>query len=153
MKTQVFLPYTLNQLMLLPPRLEELIPEGHLVRVINEMIEVLDKEPLKRKYNGGGTSAYHPKLLLKVIIYAYTQRLFSMRRIAKWLRDNVNNVWLSGKTQPDHRTINRFRGEIMKEMVEKVFYGIVEQLLAMGYIDFEKYIVDGTKIENANRYS
>jgi transposase len=54
MKTQVFKPYTQNQPMLLPPRLEELIPEGHLVRVVNEMIEGLDIEPLKRQYKGGG---------------------------------------------------------------------------------------------------
>jgi len=154
MKTQVFKSYTQNQPMLLPPRLEELIPEGHLVRVVNEMIEGLDIGPLKRQYKGGGTSAYHPKMLLKVIIYAYTQRTFSSRRIAKELRENVNYMWMSGMTQPDHRTINRFRGEIMKETVEEVFYGIVEQLLDMGYIDLEKYFVDGTKMEaNANRYS
>ena len=84
--------------MLLPPRLEELIPEGHLIRVVNEMIEGLDIEPLKRQYKGGGTSAYHPKMVLKVIIYAYTQRIFSSRRIAKELRENVNYMWLSGMT-------------------------------------------------------
>ena len=140
--------------MLLPPRLEELIPEGHLVRVVNEMIEQLDMEPLKRQYKGGGTSAYHPKMLLKVIVYAYTQRAFSSRRIAKELRENVNYMWLSGMSQPDHRTINRFRGEVMKEVIEEVFYGIVEQLLDKGYIDLEKYFLDGTKMEaNANRYS
>ena len=118
------------------------------------MIEQLDIEPLKRQYKGGGTSAYHPKMVLKVIIYAYTQGVFSSRRIAKELRENVNYMWLSGMSQPDHRTINRFRGEVMKEVVEEVFYGIVEQLLDLGYIDLEKYFVDGTKVEaNANRYS
>jgi len=154
MKKQVFKPYTQNQAMLLPPRLEELIPEGHLVRVVNEMIDAIDIDPLERQYKGGGTSAYHPRMLLKVIIYAYTQRVFSSRRIAKELRENVNYMWLSGMTQPDHRTINRFRGEIMKKVVEEVFYGIVEQLLDMGYVDLERYFVDGTKLEaNANRYS
>lgn len=154
MKEQVFKPYKQNQLMLMPPSLEEMIPEGHLVRVVNEMIDQLDIEPLKRQYKGGGTSAYHPKMLLKVIIYAYSQRVFSSRRIAKELRENINYMWLSGMSQPDHRTINRFRGEVMKEAVEEVFYGIVEQLLDLGYIDLEKYFVDGTKVEaNANRYS
>ena len=140
--------------MLLPPSLEELIPEGHLVRVVDKMIEELDIEPLIRQYKGGGTSAYHPKMLLKVIVYGYTQRAFSSRRIAKELRENVNYMWLSGMSRPDHRTINRFRGEILKEVVEEVFYGVVEQLLDMGYIDLEKYFVDGTKVEaSANRYS
>ena len=154
MKKQVFKPYQQDQPMLLPPDLEELIPEGHLVRVVNMMIDQLDIEPLKRQYKGGGTSAYHPKMLLKVIIYAYTQRVFSSRRIAKELRENINYMWLSGMSQPDHRTINRFRGEVMRKAVEEVFYGVVEQLLDQGYIELEKYFVDGTKVEaNANRYS
>jgi len=154
MKRQIFKPYTQAQAMLLPPNLEDLIPEGHLVRVVNEMIEELDLEPLIRQYKGGGTSAYHPRMLLKVMIYAYTQRTFSSRQIAKALRENINYLWLSGMNQPDHRTINRFRGEVMREVVEEVFYGIIEQLLDRGYIDLERYFVDGTKIEaNANKYS
>lgn len=140
--------------MLLPPNLEDMIPEGHLVRVVDEMIERLDIEPLKRQYKGGGTSAYHPRMLLKVLVYAYTQQTFSSRKIAKALRENIHFMWLSGMSQPDHRTINRFRGVVMKEVVEEVFYGVVEQLLEMGLVDLEKYFVDGTKIEaNANRYS
>lgn len=154
MKRQIFKAYTQAQPMLLPPRLEELIPEGHLVRVVNEMIEELDLEPLARQYKGGGTSAYHPKMMLKVMIYAYTQRTFSSRQIAKALRENINYLWLSDMNQPDHRTINRFRGEIMKSVVEEIFYGVIEQLLDRGYIDLERYFVDGTKIEaNANKYS
>lgn len=140
--------------MLLPPNLENMIPEGHLVRVVDEMFERLNIQPLKRQYKGGGTSAYHPRMLLKVLVYAYTQQTFSSRKIAKALRENINFMWLSGMSQPDHRTINRFRGVVMKEVVEEVFYGVVEQLLEMGLVDLEKYFVDGTKIEaNANRYS
>jgi transposase len=140
--------------MLLPPNLEELIPAGHLVRVVDEIIERIDPEPLINQYKGGGTSAYHPKMLVKVVIFAYTQRIFSSRQIAKALRENINFMWLSGMNQPDHRTINRFRGKVMKAVIDEVFYEVVEQLLDQGYIDLEKYFVDGTKIEaNANRYS
>ena len=154
MKKQVFKPYNQDQAMLLPPNLEELIPTGHMVRVVDNLIEQMDLSILERQYKGGGTSAYHPKMLLKVIIYAYSQRTFSSRMIAKALRENVNYMWLSGMSRPDHRTINRFRGQIMKEVVEEVFYGVVEQLLELGYIDLERYFVDGTKMEaNANRYS
>jgi hypothetical protein len=93
-------------------------------------------------------------MLLKVLIYAYTQRTFSSRQIAKALRENINYLWLSGMNQPDHRTINRFREEIMKLVVEDVFYGVIEHLLDRGYIDLEKYFVDGPKIEaNVNKYS
>jgi transposase len=140
--------------MLLPPSLEEKIPAGHLVRVVDRMIEELDLSVLERQYKGGGTSAYHPKMMLKVIVYAYTQQTFSSRKIAKELRENVNYMWLSGMSLPNHRTINRFRGEVLKAVIDDVFYGIVEQLLEAGYVDLESYFVDGTKIEaNANRYS
>jgi hypothetical protein len=92
-------------------------------------------------------------MLLKVIIYAYTQRVFSSRRIAKELRENVNYMWLSGMNRPDHRTINRFRGKIMKAVINEVFYGVIQQLMEQGYVDLDSYFVDGTKIEaNANRY-
>ena len=154
MKEQKFKAYNQKQGMLLPPNVEEMIPAGHLVRVVDEMIERIDPEPLIQQYKGGGTSAYHPKMMLKVIIYAYTQRTFSSRQIAKALRENVNYMWLSGMSRPDFRTINRFRGEIMRTVVDEVFYGVIEQLLERGYIDMERYFVDGTKIEaNANRYS
>lgn len=150
----VFKPYIMGQLSLLPPDLEELIPAGHLVRVVDGMVERIDMKALERQYKGGGTSAYHPKMMLKVIIYAYTQRVFSSRGIAKQLRENIHFMWLSGMQRPDFRTVNRFRGEIMKAVVEEVFYGVIEQLLDLGYIDLESYFVDGTKIEaNANRYS
>lgn len=154
MKTQIYKPYVQNQPMLLSPSLEELIPQEHMVRVVNEMIDQIDLAPLKSQYKGGGTSAYHPRMMMKVIIYAYTQRTFSSRQIAKAMRENVYFMWLSGMNQPDHRTINRFRGEIMKAVVEEVFYGVIEQLLDQGYINLENYFCDGTKIEaNANRYS
>jgi transposase len=154
MKKQIFKPYEPQQAMLLPPSLEELIPEGHLVRVVYKMIEGIDRKVLESQYKGGGTSAYDPQMLLKVIVYAYTQRVFSSRRITKELRENVNYMWLSGMNRPDHRTINRFRGKVMKAVIDEVFYGIIEQLMEQGYVNLESYFVDGTKIEaNANRYT
>jgi transposase len=154
MNKQVFKAYQQEQPMLLPPNLGELIPDGHLARVVNEIIDELDMKPLIEQYKGGGTSAYHPKMMLKVIVYAYTQRIFSSRRIAKALRENVHFMWLSGMNRPDHRTINRFRGEVMKSVIDEVFYGVLEQLLDRGLINLENYFVDGTTIEaNANRYS
>ena len=89
MKTQRFKPYTPKQAMLMPADLEEMIPEKHLVRVVDEMIDGLDIAPLKRQYKGGGTSAYHPRMLLKVLVYAYSQQTFSSRKIAKALRENI----------------------------------------------------------------
>jgi transposase len=154
MKRQIFKHYEQNQAMLLPPSVEELIPETHIVRVVNGMIGSIDKRILEKQYKGGGTSAYDPEMLLKVIVYAYTQRVFSSRRIAKEIRENINYMWLSGMNRPDHRTINRFRGKVMKTVINEVFYGVIEQLMEQGYVNLENYFVDGTKIEaNANRYT
>lgn len=153
MKRQIFKVYEQNQAMLLPPSLEELIPETHIVRVVNRMMGEIDKKILEKQYKGGGTSAYDPEMLLKVIVYAYTQRVFSSRRIAKEIRENINYMWLSGMNRPDHRTINRFRGKVMKAVMGEVFYGVIEQLMEQGYVNLDSYFVDGTKIEaNANRY-
>jgi transposase len=148
-----FRPYEMQQASLLPPSLEELIPEPHLVRVVNRIIDRLDLAPLLAQYKGGGTSSFHPKMMLKVMVYAYTQRLYSSRQIAKALRENVHFMWLSGRSQPDFRTINDFRGKIMKPVIEQVFAAVLHYLIEEGYVRLEHYFVDGTKIEaNANKH-
>jgi transposase len=149
----VFKPYTMGQLQL-PTNLEDLIPENHLVRVVHEAVEKMDLDVLLRRYKGGGTSSYHPKMMLKVLVYAYTQRIYSSRQIAKALRENIHFMWISGNSRPDFRTINRFRGEVMRGIMEQVFASVLELLIEEGYVKLEHYFLDGTKIEaNANRYS
>ena len=123
----VFKPYLQDQLQL-PTKLDELVPAGHLVRVVNGAIERMDLKPLLRQYTGGGASSYHPKMMLKVLVYAYTQQIYTSRRIAKALRENVHFMWLSGNSHPDFRTINRFRGEVMRGIIQEVFpdyHGVV----------------------------
>ncbi len=121
--------------------------------MVNRAVEKIDLEPLLRKYKGGGTSSYHPRMMLKVLVYAYTQRLYSSRQIAKALRENVNFIWLSGGNWPDFRTINGFRGEKMKGVIEEVFTSVLELLVEEGYVRLENYFVDGSKLEaNANRH-
>jgi len=147
----IFKQYCMNQVSLLPARLEELIPEDHLVRVVNRMVDEIDMRPLLVQYKGGGTSSYHPRMMLKVLVYAYTEKVFSSRRIAKGLRENVNFMWISGGNKPDFRTINQFRGGKMKEAVREVFASVLELLIEGGYVKMENYFVDGTKMEaNAN---
>jgi transposase len=141
------------QASLIPPSWDELIRADHLVRVVNHAVEKINLEPLLRKYKGGGTSSYHPGMMLKILVYAYTQRIYSSRQIAKAVRENVNFLWLSGGNRPDFRTINSFRGEKMKGVIEAVFTLVLELLVEKGYVKLENYFVDGTKIEaNANRH-
>lgn len=148
-----FKEYRQGQGLLLPPRLEELIPDGHLVRVVNRVVDEIEISALVGKYKGGSTSAYHPRMMLKVLVYGYVERVYSSRQIAKALRENVNFMWLSGMSQPDFRTINGFRGDRMKGVIEEVLASVVAVLVAEGYIQLENYYLDGTKIEaNANKH-
>jgi len=150
----VFKEYTQGQIVLLPNDLEAQIPPKHLVRVVNTAIEKMDLSALLAQYKGGGTSSYHPKMLLKVLVYAYTQQVYSSRKIAKALRENIYFMWLSGNQQPDFRTLNRFRSEVVKQVIEDIFTSVLELLLEEGYVKLENYFLDGTKMEaNANKYS
>lgn len=144
----------MGQVMLLPTNLEELIPANHLVRVIHKYVERMDLSPLLARYKGGGTSSYHPKMMLKVFLYAYTQKTYSSRRIAKALRENIFFMWLSGNQRPDFHTINYFRGKILRGLIEEIFGTLLNLLVEEEYIKLEDYFVDGTKLEaNANRYT
>jgi transposase len=150
----VFKEYNQDQMWLLPPSLDELIPANHLVRTVNAAIDGMDIQPLLKSYKGGGTSSYHPRMLLKVLIYAYTQKIYTSRKIAKALREDITFMWLAGNNKPDFRTINRFRAVILKEGIAAIFTGVLELLLEKGLIRFENYFLDGTKIEaDANKYS
>lgn len=150
----VFKEYTMGQVVLLPRDLEEEIEPNHLVRVVNASIEKMDLRVLYAQYKGGGRSSYHPKMLLKVLIYAYTQQIYSSRKIAKALRENIYFMWLSGNSHPDFHTINRFRGVIVKETIGEIFAAVLSILVEGGYVKLENYFLDGTKMEaNASKYS
>lgn len=137
----------------LPTNLEDLIPPNHLVRVVNGAIEKMDLSILLEQYKGGGTSSYHPKMLLKVLIYAYGQRIYASRQIAKQLRENIHFMWISGNSRPDFRTINRFRGVVMRDIIEEVFADVMGLLMEEGYVKLDHYFLDGTKLEaNANKH-
>lgn len=151
--TPVFKPYIMNQTALLPSSYNEKIPANHLVRVVSEAVEKIDISPLLAQYRGGGTSSYHPKMLLKVLVYGYTERIYSSRRIAKALRENIHFMWISGENCPDFRTVNDFRSSRMKTVIEEVFSAVLEYLVEAGHVKLEHYFLDGTKIEaDANKH-
>jgi transposase len=136
------------------PSFEELIPEGHIVRLVNRAIDGMALAPLLNAYAGGGASNYHPKMLLKVLVYGYIDRLYSSRRLEKAVRENVNFMWLTGLETPDHNTINRFRKGQLKDTVKDVFAAVLLMLVEEGMVRLEDYHIDGTKIESAaNRYT
>ena len=137
----------------LPLSFEDIIPQNHLVRVVNSIVDGLDLAPLYDRYKDSGCPAYHPRMMLKVMIYSYSQKTYSSRMIAKALRENINFMWLAAGNQPDFRTVNRFR-LAMKDIIEDVFYEVVKLLVEKKYIKLQNYFLDGTKIEaNANKYT
>lgn len=153
-RAPVFKEYTMGQIVLLPVDLEDEIEPNHLVRVLNAAIEKMNLSMVYEQYLGGGTSSYHPKMLLKVLIYAYTQQIYSSRKIAKALRENIHFMWLSGNSRPDFHTINRFRGVVLKATIGEIFAAVLAILVEGGYVKLENYFVDGTKMEaNASKYS
>ncbi|WP_288621182.1 IS1182 family transposase [uncultured Treponema sp.] len=150
-----FKPYSQEERWLLPPSLDELIPQNHLVRTVSKTVDELNIEKIFAKYTkGGGASRYNPVMLLKVMIYCYMTGVYSSRQIAKQCRENINVMWLAGNQTPDFRTINKFRGEKLKDAIEEIFISTVKLLNIKGFVSLEKYFVDGTKVESAsNKYT
>ncbi len=150
----VFKSYNQRQLMLLPPSLDELIEPGHPVRIVDELIDNVDDTSLLKQYKGGGTSSYHPRMLLKVMIYGYLCNIYSSRKMEAALKENIHFMWLSGMNRPDHNTINRFRSEKLKDVLKEIFAQVVMMLAETGHVSLKDVYLDGTKIEaNANRYT
>jgi len=149
-----FKDYNQKQLSLLPPSLEEFIEENHPVRVINYVIDKIDLGSLLQKYQGGGTSSYHPRMMLKILVYAYVNNIYSSRKIEAAVKENIHFMWLAANNRPDHNTINRFRSDRLKGVFKEIFTQVVMMLVNSGHIDLQKVYLDGTKIEaNANKYT
>lgn len=150
----IFKSYDPNQLSVLPPSLKELIDPNHPVNTVNQVIDKIELDPLLKNYQGGGTSSYHPKMMLKILIYAYLSNIYSSRKIEAALKENIHFMWLAGMNKPDHNTINRFRTEKLKGVLKKIFSQVVLLLSQEGHVSLKEAYLDGTKIEaNANRYS
>jgi transposase len=145
--------YQPQQILLLPPSLDELIDDHHLVRVINQVVNSMDISSLINQYKGGGTTAFHPRMLLKILLYAYSVKIYTGRKIAKALRQDIHFMWLSGMSRPDFRTINNFRGSRAKEVIEKLFEQVLLFLIAQKHVKLENYFCDGsTFAADANKH-
>lgn len=150
----VFKSHSVHQQTLFPLDLNALIPENHSARLIDSVVEKLEIPEIISQYKGGGTSSYHPKMLIKILFYGYLNNTYSCRKIAKSVKENIYFMWLSGGLQPDFRTINDFRGQKLKGNIEKLFSQLVEMMVDLDLISLEKQFIDGTKIEaNAHKYS
>lgn len=143
-----------KQNLLLPPSLDELVPENHMVRVVDAILDRLDISDILSTYRGGGNSAFNPKMMLKVLVFAYLSNVYSSRRIEELLRRDIYFMWLAGMKRPDFRTINYYRGKRLKEGFDTVFTQVVRLLHEEGFVSLKVQYIDGTKIESvANKYT
>jgi len=150
----VFKNQTGNSPELFPINIFDKIPNNHPVRLIEEVVNSLDISNIIKLYKGGGASAYHPRMMIKVLFYSYLSNVYSCRKIAKALTENIYFMYISGNSTPDFRTINDFRGKILKNHIQQLFAEVVKMLVEMGYVSLDIQYIDGTKIEaKSNKYT
>jgi transposase len=143
-----------GQALLFPPSLDDLVQENHPVRLVSSVVDRLNIDPILESYKGGGSSSFHPRIMIKVLFYSYLNNIYSCRKIAAALEENVHFMWISGNSRPDFRTINLFRSSRLKGHIQTLFAEVIRLMSEMGYVSLDIQFVDGTKIESvANRYT
>ena len=138
---------------LLPPSVEDWLPQDHLARFIVEAIEQIDLSGLTRAYAGRGSAAYHPEILLSLLVYGYATATFSSRRIERTTYDSVAFRYLAAGSHPDHDTLASFRRRFLDELGD-VFLQVLELASEMKLLKLGTVSLDGTKLHaNASRHS
>lgn len=138
---------------LLPPSLDEWLPQDHLARFIVEVVDGLDLGAMERAYGGRGSAAYHPSLLLSLLLYGYATGVFSSRRIERATYDSVAFRFIAAGAHPDHDTLANFRRRFLGELAE-LFVQVLEVAQEMKLLKLGTISLDGTKIHaNASRHS
>ena len=146
--------YNQNDSLLFPPCLGDFIAENDPVRVLDTIVNHLDISAIESTYKAGGCNSYHPRMLLKVVLYAYLQNIHSGRKMEQLLKRDVHFMWLSGMQHPDFNTINLFRKHRLAGFIDDVFTQVVEMLVEAKFVSLDVQYIDGTKIEaNANKYT
>lgn len=149
----VYKTYDQSQVVQLVVDINVLISSDHLVRIVDSAIENIEMQNLDVYYRGGGSSSYHPKMMLKLWIYSYCEGIYTSRRLSKALREQIPFIWLSGNQQPCFKTLSSFRSGNMEGLVDVAFKSILAMLVTSGHVDFKALYVDGSKWEaNANRH-
>ena len=131
---------------LLPPSLQDWLPEKHLARFVVDIVERLDLRELESRYGGGGKQPYHPALLLALLFYGYATGVFSSRKLERATRDSVAFRFITGDTHPDHDTIATFRKRFLKEL-EGLFVQMLVLAKVTGLFKLGNVSLDGTKIK------
>ena len=149
-----FRPYQPKQMLLLSPDLREWVPEGHLAHQVSELVDGLELGAFYRPYEEDGrrNCPYEPRMMVKILIYAYATGVFSSRKIARKLEEDVAFRMLAAGNFPQHRTICEFRRRHLKDFKE-LFVAVVSLAREMGMVGLGRLSIDGTKVRaNASRH-
>jgi transposase len=148
-----FRPTDRNTDFLMPPSVDEWLPERHLARFIVEVVEQLDLRSMTGSYRGSGSASYHPTVLLSLLVYGYATGVFSSRKLERATYDSVAFRFIAGNEHPDHDTIATFRRRFLKQ-IETLFVEVLKLAREMGVLKLGTVALDGTKIHaNASRHS
>jgi transposase len=150
----MFKNYNMNQI-ILPLDLSITLQENDIAFAVHDLVEQIPQEAFASFIKGTGCPAYHPRMMMKIILCAYTQSVFSGRKIEALLKDSVRMMWLAQDYRPTYRTINRFRVHPdAKVLLRECFVQFRCHLVEKQQIDEEAIFIDGTKIEaNANKFT
>ena len=143
-----FKSYNPKQMLLLPPSLDDWLPQNHLARFISEIVDQLDLSKLITAYrpNGQGSAAYHPAMMTKILLYAYCIGIPSSRKIARALVDDVAFRWLAAGNFPDFRTISEFRRKHLQAL-QNLFPQVLLLCRKSGLVKAGVIALDGTKVK------
>src|ERR1700722_18993691 len=148
-----FVPVDRQSGYLLPPSVENWLPEDHLARFVVEVIAQLDLSGLSMAYAGRGKAAHHPAVLLGLLVYGYATGVFSSRKVERATYDSVAFRFIAANDHPDHDTIATFRRRFLPQ-IEGLFVKVLLLARAMGVLNLGTVALDGTKIHaNASRHS
>ena len=147
-----FVPVDRQTQYLLPPSVQQWLPEDHLARFVVEVLEQIDLAALERAYTGRGSAAHHPQVLLGLLIYGYATGVFSSRAIERATHDSVAFRYIAANTHPYHDTIASFRRRFGAQ-VREVFLQVLLLAQQMKLLKLGTVALDGTKIKaNASRH-
>lgn len=146
--------YNTNQTTL-PLELSSYLPQDHIVFTIEKVVNELEEDCFDDFYHIFGRPSYHPKMLLSALLFAYTQGVFSGRKIEKLMVETLTMQYLTGQLVVSYRTTNRFRvAKVMEDLIRELFIEFALRLKMEDFISLNCMYIDGTKIEaNANKYN
>jgi transposase len=138
---------------LMPPTIDEWLPQRHLARFVVEVIDGLDLSAMSKSYRGSGSASYHPAVLLGLLVYGCATGVFSSRKLERATYDSVAFRFIAANDHPDHDTIATFRRRFLKE-IEALFVQVLLLARETGVLKMGTVALDGTKIHaNASRHS